>query len=227
MQSHTSRFLVAAALHAACLTGCASTSADKTISPRPSIEIPFTLTTQNNIVVDARINGSERLRLMLHTASTEVSLTEDTVRRLSSVGFDGTTAIQSWGGSSDARHSAGNRVEIGEISRADVTIWEDMQSGEGTDGKFGLDHFGATIVEIDFDASRIVVHDALPNKAARYEALDLENANGEWFVHGICHFADTERTNRFLIHSGYAGGLLLEDAFAASTARSRSSTPRN
>jgi hypothetical protein len=199
------------------LAGCASTGADATARASQELSIPFTLNKQNNIVVEARINESDTLHLMLHTASSDVTLTEDTVRRLSGIAFGNDAKIQSWGGTSDSRYSTGNRLRIGALARDDVTVWENKNSGDGTDGKFGLDAFGGAVVEIDFDDARIVVHNSVPSKASGYEKVEIENDNGELYVEGVCVFGETKRPNRFLIHSGYAGGLLLDDAFASSS----------
>ena len=175
------------------------------------------LSEQNNIVVEVRINESHVVHLMLHSASSDVTLTEDAVRRLEDLALDKTTRVQSWGGTSDSRYSTDNRLRIGPLTRDGVTLWENRNSGEGTDGKFGLDFFGDAVVEIDYDSGRIVVHDRLPDKARDYQSLAIENEDGELYIEGICLFGDETRANRFLIHSGYAGGLLLDDAFAASS----------
>jgi hypothetical protein len=200
-----------------CGAGCASTRTDLSARSDKNVSIPFTLSKQNNIVVEVRINESHRLHLMLHTASSDVTLTEDTVRRLGDITLDNATRIQSWGGTSDSHYSTGNRVRIGALTRDNITLWENKNSGDGTDGKFGLDFFGDSVIEVNYDDGLIVVHDRLPDKARGYEALDIETEDGELFVQGVCMFGNDHHANRFLIHSGYAGGILLDDAFAASS----------
>lgn len=205
------------ALCAASIAGCASTRADLSSRNSKDVSIPFTLSKQNNIVVEVQINDAHVLNLMLHTASSDVTLTGEAVRRLGDITLGNDAKIQSWGGTSDSHYSTGNRVRIGSLARDNVTLWENRNSGEGTDGKFGLDFFGDSVVEINYDNGLIVVHDRLPDKARDYEMLDLETEDGELFVQGVCLFGEDNRANRFLIHSGYAGGLLLDDAFAASS----------
>jgi hypothetical protein len=177
--------------------------------------IPFTLISQNNIVVNALLNGTDRLNLMLHTASSDVRLTEEAVRRLTSLKLTDTEKVKSWGGEADSRFSKANRLQIGAIRRSDIEVWEDKNSGKDTDGKFGLDFFQQRIVEIDFDRQRLAVYKKLPRKAEKYERLKIENQNGQLFVEGSCLIEDKTYTNKFLIHSGYSGGILLDDAFAA------------
>jgi hypothetical protein len=183
---------------------------------RGEVAIPFTLNEHNNIVVSVTLNGTDTLNLMLHTAESDVTLTEEAVRKAKSVKFTGAVKVQSWGGKSDSRFSKGNQVNIGELRHDNINIWEDINSGKGTDGKFGLDFFQNRIVEIDFDQRRIAVHDKLPRKAKKYERLKIESQNGSLMVQGNCLIDGKTYTNKFLIHSGYSGGLLLDDAFAAS-----------
>jgi len=49
----------------------------------------------------------------------------------------------------------------------------------------------------------------------KYERLKIENQNGLLLVQGSCLIEGKTYTNRFLLHSGYSGGILLDDAFAA------------
>lgn len=178
-------------------------------------DIPFTLTAYNNIVVSAVLNGTETLNLMLHTAARDVTLTEDAVRKSKSIKFTGANKVKSWGGEADSRFSKGNQIQIGDLQRNNIDIWEDKNSGKDTDGKFGLDFFQNLIVEIDFDHDRIALHEKLPRKVEKYERLKIENQDGQLLVQGSCLIEGKTYTNKFLIHSGYSGGILLDDAFAS------------
>ena len=104
---------------------------------------------------------------------------------------------------------------LGALERRDVRVWEDVNSGAGSDGKFGLDAFGDRIVEVDFDRRELVVHARLPAKTAQWQRLPLEQADDGLFVTATCLVDGMAMPNRFLIHSGYAGGVLLDDAFVA------------
>ncbi|HQR33601.1 MAG TPA: hypothetical protein PLK30_12765 [Blastocatellia bacterium] len=182
---------------------------------RSAVTIPFTLTDHNNIVVSAILNDTDSLNLMLHTASSDLRLTEDAVRKSKTIKFTATDKVKSWGGEADSRSSKGNRLQIGELKRDSIDIWEDKNSGYDTDGKFGLDFFQNRIVEIDFDQRRIALHDKLPGKVEMYERLKIESQNGLLLVVGNCLIEGKTYTNKFLVHSGYSGGALLDDAFAA------------
>jgi hypothetical protein len=186
--------------------------ADQT-DPQP-VSIPFSLSSQNNIVVSATLNDQDSLRLMLHTAASDVMLTEDAIREAKSFNSVETAKLNSWGGEGSSRMSIGNTLQIGELLGSNMNVFEDKNSGKDTDGKFGLDFFRNKIVEIDFDELKIVLHAALPRKAESFERLKIENQNGLLFVHGTCLIENQSYDNQFLLHSGYSGGILLDDSFA-------------
>lgn len=193
-----------------CLSACATLRSDDDVT-----RLPFTLGPQGNVLVEATLNRRDRVTLMLHTAASQVMLTEDGARKAPSVRFVGTDAVESWGGTSSSRTSPGNVLGLGTLERRDVRVWEDVNSGAGSDGKFGLDAFGDRIVELDFDTRQLVVHDRLPAKVAHWQRLPLERADDGLFVTATCLVDGVAMPNRFLIHSGYAGGVLLDDAFVA------------
>jgi hypothetical protein len=178
------------------------------------VEIPFVLTDHNNWLLDVVVNDVDSLKLMLHTAATDVMLTEAGVKKTKSIAFTASNKVKSWGGSADSRLSESNRIQIGTIEVPKVMIWEDKNSGHGSDGKFGLDAFGDRVVEVDFDRSRLKIHSVLPDDLNGFEGLELESNNGSLTVAGQCVTKGNVYPHRFLVHSGYSGGLLLDDEFA-------------
>ena len=179
-------------------------------------EIPFTLTAHNNIVFRARVNDADPVELMLHSAASDVTLTEESARRTPSVRFADAVRVKSWGGEARSRSSKGNCVQIGGLRRTDIEIRENQLSGHGTDGKVGLDFFKGHVVEIDFDRTCVVLHDRLPPHAETYHRVAMEDRNGDLLVAGSLLLDGQSYDGRFLIHTGYSGGILLDDAFAAS-----------
>ena len=83
-------------------------------------DIPFELNRDGNIVVAARLNDRESLRLMLHTAATDLALTSTAGARLDSLHYDEATRIESWGGGAESRVSHHNRLAVGPIARDDL-----------------------------------------------------------------------------------------------------------
>lgn len=179
--------------------------------------IPFLLTDYNNLLVKGILNGSDSVDLMFHTASSSLTLTKEAVERLSSVVFDEVThGVKSWGGqSNDSRLSLANTLQIGQGRWVDLPIWEDSNSGQGTDGKFGLGLFENKAVEINFETQTITIHEGLPAETENYEKLPIVFENDNLFVEADCEVDGRLYHNRFLIHSGYSGTVLLDDKFVS------------
>lgn len=179
-------------------------------------QIPFRLTEHNNIAIQAVLNGRDTVQLMFHTAASELSLTEEAVRNTQSLHFGSSAdSIKSWGGDAhSSRISEHNTLQIGRGLYKDIRIAENRNSGPGTDGKFGPDLFAGKVIGINFDKNRLRVSSRLPRNVRRYDKLPLQVQQDMLFMEAGCiSGADTLR-ERFLIHSGYAGGILFNDTFA-------------
>jgi hypothetical protein len=179
--------------------------------------IPFVLTEYNNIVVKAVVNGRDSLALMLHTASNSVDLTTKAVQQIKSIRFNGAVdSIKSWGGQSNtARFSDSNLLQIGNTQWKNISIWEDENSGQHTDGKFGINLFKGKVLELDYDNRLIRVLETLPADLASYTKMKLINVGSQPFIEADCIIKGLHYPNKFLIHSGFPGAILFDDKFAA------------
>jgi Aspartyl protease len=188
----------------------------QTVKSEKVFIIPFQLTEYNNLSVRAILNGKDTVNLMFHLAANAVALTEESVKKLKSLRFDATTdSIKSWGGQANSsRLSNSNTLQIGALTWEHVPIWEDENSGQHTDGKFGIDLFENKVIAIDFDKSIIEISTSLPVKAKTYEQLGLIFENDMMFLEADCEADKAVFKNKFLIHSGYAGDVLFDDKFA-------------
>lgn len=188
-------------------------------SAQPVTIIPFHLTEYNNLSVKAVLNNADTVQLMFHTAANAVTITEEAVKKLRSIHFtDNTDSVQSWGGQSNSsRLSKSNTLQIGDMVWKEVPIWENVNSGQFTDGKFGIDLFKDKAIEIDFDKSEIRLYNSLPRKSKKYQQLKLLKEKDELFLEASIITSNGKYINKFLLHSGYAGAILFDDQFAKST----------
>ena len=193
---------------------------DETGTPKGSYTIPFTLTAYNNISIRAIINGKDTVQLMFHTAASDLTLTTAAVARIGTLLFTAEAdSVKSWGGGANtSRLSKNNSLQIGQLQWKHLLLWEDLNSGQFTDGKIGPDLFVNKTIAINFDKSIITISDALPRAAKHYQQLPLVEKNGSLFVQAGCDTGSGILTNQFLLHSGYAGAVLLDDQFVASNA---------
>jgi len=187
----------------------------KTGSDKAGYVIPFELTAFNNISVSAVLNGRDTVHIMFHTAENSVTLTEDADMKLKTIHFNGEVdSVKSWGGQDNtSRFSEHNVLQIGGMEWPDITVWEDKNSGKTLDGKFGPNLFKNKVVEIDFDKKIITISDSLPDNIKKYEKMKLIFQKGDMYIAGNCVTSTNTYNNKFLVHSGYSGALLLDDDF--------------
>ena len=185
-----------------------------TASAQQSV-IPFQLTEYNNVSIQGLVNKKDTVHLMFHTAESGLTLTEDAAKRMSSIHFDGADTANSWGGQGVAHYSKNNRLEIGPLHWDSLLVWVDQNSGQHTDGKFGPDLFADKVIVIDYDTRTITLYPGLPARIDGWQKLKLEKEPGSLYIEGACVVNGVSIVNKFLIHSGYAGSLLLDDRFAA------------
>jgi hypothetical protein len=201
------------------LTSLASSAwAQGSISPDRPDSLPLTITPAGNFAVKAVINHQDTLLLMVHTAESGVTLTESATKRMGSLHFSGADSVESWGGKGNAsRYSENNSMSMVNLTWSKLLVWEDVNSGKGTDGKFGLDLFKGKVVEVDFNKQMLVVGANLADTTG-FERHALKVQRADMFIEGTCEVGDSTWSNWFLIHSGYSGSLLLDDAFVAAHA---------
>lgn len=180
-----------------------------------TVKIPFELTSYNNISIKTVINKKDTVRMMFHLAASSVTLTEEALQKISSVNFERTDSVSSWGGSGNAsRFSKSNTLQIGSLTWENTPIWENRNSGQNTDGKFGLELFKDKVVAIDFEKNTIMISGELPKEVKKYHQLNIDYKDDMMFVNANCEVAGTNVNHKFLIHSGYAGSVLFDDQFS-------------
>lgn len=188
----------------------------KTTLNNPIDTIPFVLTGYNNIALEALLNRQDTVRMMLHTAVNGMYLTSATTARIKKLELSGATdTVSSWGTSKNvARHGTIAGLQIGKLTWQNIPFTEDQNSGQETDGKIGLDLFENKVVSINFDKKFIVITDELPGNIDTYQKIELTSDNGLLFIDVTLSVEDSTLHNPFLLHSGYAGDLLIDDFFA-------------
>lgn len=184
-------------------------------SQAQSDTIPFNLTTFNNIIVHATLNETHELDLMFHSDVNALSLTKKAVERIKDQKPLKTTKVLSWGGYAQTKFSENNTMKIAGYEWDSLKVWISDHSGQFSDGKFGPNLFEGNIIELNFDISKMIIHKELPGELRAYSKLDLIIENESMYIEGVCIKDGKAYENRFLIHSGYGGTLLLDNEFAS------------
>ena len=177
--------------------------------------IPFILTAYNNIVVPAVFNGTDTLRLMFHSSFTGVSVTQDGLKRCSTMRANAEGVAHSWGGDAKSSLSSDNVLRIGGSLWDSSTVTVDEQSGQGSDGKFGYDLFADKVLEINYDSREFIVHGSIPEQTKEYSSLPLKDIDGSLYVEASITLVDSSYTDQFMLHTGYGGTCILGTGFMA------------
>ncbi len=182
-----------------------------------AIEIPFALTSANILSVRGILNGTDTADLMFHTAVDSLSLTKESIKRISSVKMDDVETIKSWGGESQGRFSKSNSLKLAGLTWDNLLITEDELSGSHTDGKFGPNLFKGYVIEVDFEHQSLRLHSRLPDTIdPKYQRLAIEYDRGNMFVLAAVETEAKRFENRFLLHTGFGGTVVMDDEFVAS-----------
>lgn len=176
--------------------------------------IPFVLTEYNNIYVYALLNHKDSVKLMFHTAVSDVSITEEAVKGGLNIRLKDAGNVESWGGSSISRASFGNTLQIGKTQLDSVFVTECKYSGHYTEGKFGPDFFGDRIIEINYDLGALIIHTKFPKKK-NLRRLKADFKPHHIMVHGSMTVNRKKLKNTFMLHSGYSKTILFDDVFVA------------
>jgi len=175
--------------------------------------IPFFLSDHNNILVPVIFNEQDTLRLMFHSSFTGVSVTEDGLKRCTTLRAIEEGVAHSWGGDAKSGVSRNNTLRIGRQVWDSLLVTIDEQSGHGSDGKFGWDLFADHVLEIDYDRNDLITRTTLPEMHDGAIMLPFEERGGSLYVQATAMLGDSSFTDRFMFHTGYGGTCILGTGF--------------
>lgn len=186
------------------------------LEAQTSDTIPFTLTPFNNIYVQSVLNHVDTLKMMFHTGENGASITEAAFDKIKAKKVTTTTEGNSWGGKGTAQFFKNNVFSVGQHSFDSLTIWVDKHSGQLTDGKFGPLLFKGKVLEINYNNSTFVVHESPLSKKSlqQFQRFKLIQDRGTLFIKGKLKIGARTLRQTFMIHTGYGGNILIDDAFA-------------
>lgn len=196
---------------------CTSAPAnDKSIvAAPPGDTISFSLSSYNNMLIPAKLNGQDSVTLMLHTAASDVSLIRTTTANFPNMLFEDMGEGNAWGGQGNTRYSPTNTLDMGMLHWDSLGIWESERTGHFADGKIGLSLLQHPVVELDFEEEHLILYDSIPAKAGQFERISISYDGDFLFLPAQCQVGDSLLSHRFLLHSGYSGAVLFDDKFAA------------
>jgi hypothetical protein len=161
--------------------------------------IPLSINEQNTIFIKAIFNDKDTLILNFDSGTTDLILTENTIKTKLSIAPNLYTTLYN--------------LKIGKTTYQ-TKLYDAVLTGHGTDGRFGWNFFKGKVVELNYDKGLMIIHPVLPNsilKDKKYAKLNIEFWKDLFFVNGSISQSGVTNTDLFLFDIGYQRTVLLDD----------------
>lgn len=162
--------------------------------------IPLTINEHNTIFIKAIFNDKDTLNLNFDTGTTELILTENTIKTKLTFKPELYTTLYN--------------LKIGKTTYQ-TKLYDAVLTGHGTDGRFGWDFFKGKVVELNYDKGLMIIHSALPNnivKDKKFTQLKIEFWKDLFFVKGSISQSGVIISDLFLFDIGYQRTAMLDDS---------------
>lgn len=120
------------------------------------------------------INGKEKVNIQFDTGAGMPCVSSASSNRLNLV-FGSKTTLSNSQGVNEARKSINNKLTIGHLNFAGISLVETGNMQPGEDLIIGYNLLRNKIIEIDYDKQLFIVHDKLPAKAKTFVKQPLVN----------------------------------------------------
>lgn len=165
--------------------------------------IPFRITKHNNIIVKTLVNKKDSLDLMFQIAMEDASISPERQRKADHIVFD------------KEEISEDNTVQIGKLTLNKVRFSDNQMAGHEADGKIGTVLFGGKAFKIDYDHNQFIIYDHKPDLKGYEPITTLYDHEGFYIVADNVIDGKKQQEAYFVLQSGYSGGLLYSNDFAA------------
>lgn len=165
--------------------------------------IPFRLTKHNNIIVKTLVNKKDSLDLMFQIAMEDAAISPEKQRKADHIVFD------------KDEISENNTVQIGKLTLNNVRFTDNQMAGHEADGKIGTVLFGGKAFKIDYDHNQFIIYDKVPDVKDYQPIVTLYDHEAFYIVADNVIDGDKQQEAYFVLQSGYSGGLLYSNDFAA------------
>ncbi|MFO0783053.1 MAG: retropepsin-like aspartic protease [Phycisphaerales bacterium] len=136
--------------------------------------IPFTIGGDHKIHITGRINDSEPLDLLLDMGADTLVLFPSAKDKNPNVRIDGRVDNAGTGGTTTRDTSNDNRVAIGRLRWDHESVLLIERQADQSDGIVGHNLFDDKVVEFDYDAMLVRIHDSVPKSAATWTMLPIQ-----------------------------------------------------
>jgi hypothetical protein len=179
-------------------------------APNGHDTIPFTLTKDNAIHVKSILNSRDTLNLHFDVGSIDFRLTKTAVLGKTNLLANQPDALAGKMKPDFNRLEKINTLQIGRLIWDNPTVGVANNAAHEMDGRFGWRVFDGKVVEIDYDKSRLIVHDRLPKRRQGYVKSDIKFIQSSFCVEATIKTDGKNYTGDFLFDTGSDLAMILD-----------------
>lgn len=169
------------------------------LMPEIHDSIPFFVNKFNTNFVPVVFNGTDSLMLNFDTGATEVDLTNDALGQ----------KVKSRPNINDTSYD----IKIG-TQTYKSKVYDIQLAGNNVDGLLGWNVFDGMIVELDYEANRMIVHSKMPKKVLqdkKYSKFRITYIENKPFITGEILQSEIRIKSLFLFDLGYQRTVMLDN----------------
>ncbi len=176
----------------------------------------FTLGKNSLIYLKGKVNNSDSLDFIFDTGAGISVVTQSLIEnRKVNVKLDGDQKNTGTDGVSMVKRSSGNGFEIGSLLWSNVPLLSIDYKGFPFDMVLGWVAFEDKVVELNYETSTLIVHNALPAIDKEYSRLDIKFINGIPYIKCKTVVNGIESEAWFDFDTGSDGTMMVGQKFAA------------
>lgn len=158
--------------------------------------IPFSLTAESAIQINARINDRDTLRLHFDSGSFDFHLTRDALSNKPA-----------------AKHI--EKLQMGTMVWNHPQIYSTARTANGMDGRIGYNVFEGKIVELNYERHLLIIHSKLPGDLKGYQKLPLHFIRSFVCIAGAFNIDGRVYPGEFFMDTGSNEALILDSGWVA------------
>jgi hypothetical protein len=168
------------------------------LSPEIHDSIPFFVNKFNTNFVPIVFNGTDSLLLNFDTGATEIDLTNDALKQKVTVRPE--------------INNTSYEIKIG-TQTYKSKVYDIQLSGNEVDGLLGWNVFDGMIVELDYEANKMIVHSKMPKQLLdrHYSKFKITYLKNKPFITSEISQGGKRHQNLFLFDLGYQRAVMLDD----------------
>ncbi|MEO3402444.1 hypothetical protein AAFN85_00980 [Mucilaginibacter sp. CAU 1740] len=177
--------------------------------------IPFKLTAFNAIAVKAVLNDMDTLNLGFDVSSFDFHLTRDAIIKKTKLLSNHADVL------ADKAKPNFNTMNKAEKLQLGTAIWHNQEilptgiTSHEMDGRFGWNLFEGKQVEVDYDNSRIIIHNQPATGLKGYERSKIGFVRGFGYANGAFEIAGKKYTGKFSMDTGSEQELIVDSGWVA------------